>query len=250
MALYMVEETECFICGAHRPNSIESHHVVPRRYGGSDAPENLVNLCSSCHSAIEKIYDDSFYDRLEVEETEVSKNRSLDVVGTTIPAMATTDRSFPMHPVHINRERFGLEISFTQFMLHQTEELIPEQLPEADLLLQKLEDVDIETLRQRAREWDSLGNQAKEIMSAYPEDERLTPPIRIVKSQPNLDDTPTNKQPITTNWFSRLHCGYCHTVYSESEKADLAAHLRVQHHIENPYENESEDGENLRPSQL
>lgn len=57
----------CFVCGEDRPNSLEEHHIVPRRYGGSDRKENLVTLCASCHSAIEKLYDDSFYSRLGVE---------------------------------------------------------------------------------------------------------------------------------------------------------------------------------------
>lgn len=37
---------------------------MPRRYGGSDKPENLVHLCGSCHNAIESLYDDGFYERL------------------------------------------------------------------------------------------------------------------------------------------------------------------------------------------
>lgn len=62
-----MSNTECFICGDDRPNSIETHHIVPRRYGGSDRDENLVDLCASCHSAIEKLYDDRFYQALGVE---------------------------------------------------------------------------------------------------------------------------------------------------------------------------------------
>lgn len=58
--------TTCFICGDQKPNSIETHHIVPRRYGGSDRDENLVDLCASCHSAIEKLYDERFYETLGV----------------------------------------------------------------------------------------------------------------------------------------------------------------------------------------
>ncbi|NEU56741.1 HNH endonuclease [Halorussus sp. MSC15.2] len=43
---------------------MEEHHILPRRYDGSDEPENLVTLCSNCHTAIEKIYGDDFFDRL------------------------------------------------------------------------------------------------------------------------------------------------------------------------------------------
>lgn len=119
----MAEEAECFICGSHRPNSIESHHIVPRRYGGSDAPENLVNLCSSCHSAIEKLYDDSFYDRLGIDEAGISKDRGVDTVATEVLAKETKDRTFPPEPGHIRKEDFGFEITFAQFFLYQTKKL-------------------------------------------------------------------------------------------------------------------------------
>jgi hypothetical protein len=63
----MTDKNTCFICGENRPNSIEQHHIVPRRFGGSDQDENLVGLCASCHAAIEKLYDKRFYDKLGVE---------------------------------------------------------------------------------------------------------------------------------------------------------------------------------------
>lgn len=245
----MAEETECFICGTHRPNSIEIHHVVPRRYGGSDAPENLVNLCSSCHSAIENIYDDSFYERLGVEEADISIERNLDIAGTKVPSKETKDRTYPANPVHIRREDFGYEINFAQYMIYQMEDLIPSDLPEADLLIEKLEDYEIETLRNRVREWNDFPHQARTLATAYPEDERLTPPVRIVKSNQTTEYDSTSANILNSEWFSRLHCGYCHTVYAESEKADLAAHLRVQHRIENPYESEGESKETLTPGQ-
>jgi len=30
----------------------EIHHIVPLSKGGTHAPDNLMSLCSSCHSAI------------------------------------------------------------------------------------------------------------------------------------------------------------------------------------------------------
>jgi len=51
----------CEICGDQRPRAMEEHHVLPRRFGGSDDDENLVTLCASCHSAVESIYDKSFW---------------------------------------------------------------------------------------------------------------------------------------------------------------------------------------------
>jgi hypothetical protein len=33
----------------------------------------------------------------------------------------------------------------------------------------------------------------------------------------------------------RIHCAYCHTVFSQNEHSDMARHLRVRHGVENPY---------------
>jgi len=55
----------CYICGEPVGHLLETHHIVPRRYDGSDNVENLVDLCPSCHQALEKIYDERFYDRLQ-----------------------------------------------------------------------------------------------------------------------------------------------------------------------------------------
>ncbi len=43
---------ECFIHqGEHCvPEVMEVHHKTPRAYGGSDDPNNLVNLCALCHT--------------------------------------------------------------------------------------------------------------------------------------------------------------------------------------------------------
>lgn len=67
----------CYICGNKNTDVLERHHIVPRRFDGSDDDENLVDLCSNCHSAIEKLYNKRFYDALEVSagnETEKPKS--------------------------------------------------------------------------------------------------------------------------------------------------------------------------------
>lgn len=44
----MVEECACVYCGAEDDMTVD--HLVPRRYGGSDQPRNLVPACRSCNS--------------------------------------------------------------------------------------------------------------------------------------------------------------------------------------------------------
>ena len=46
---------ECRLCGGTRKDSVlEVHHKTRRIDGGSDRPENLITLCSTCHSLLHK----------------------------------------------------------------------------------------------------------------------------------------------------------------------------------------------------
>jgi hypothetical protein len=83
----------CQICGEHRPLAIEEHHVLPRRFGGSDKEDNLIEVCSSCHSALESIYNKSFWssvglrpssDQDTVEEF-VQRHLDLDELHPPVP---------------------------------------------------------------------------------------------------------------------------------------------------------------------
>lgn len=69
---------QCFICGESNQNVLQKHHIVPRRHGGSDQTNNLVDLCASCHQAIEKIYNKSFYDRLFSRYSEKTHQQNHD----------------------------------------------------------------------------------------------------------------------------------------------------------------------------
>lgn len=46
---------KCYFCDEHRV--LEQHHIVPRRFGGSNKKSNLVTLCPNCHTKIEQVYD-------------------------------------------------------------------------------------------------------------------------------------------------------------------------------------------------
>ena len=46
---------ECSLCGGRRKDPVlEVHHKVRRIDGGSDRPENLITLCSTCHNLLHK----------------------------------------------------------------------------------------------------------------------------------------------------------------------------------------------------
>lgn len=56
------DNTKCAFCGDDRVT--ERHHIVPRRYDGSDDDENLVTVCPTCHEVLERLYDRRFYQKL------------------------------------------------------------------------------------------------------------------------------------------------------------------------------------------
>jgi len=43
------DQHRCRAPGCGRTRFLEVHHIVPRRKGGSNGPENLVTLCGACH---------------------------------------------------------------------------------------------------------------------------------------------------------------------------------------------------------
>lgn len=57
----------CYFCHEPDEHILESHHIVPRRHGGSDDPENLVQVCPTCHQKLERLYDSRFYGAIGVE---------------------------------------------------------------------------------------------------------------------------------------------------------------------------------------
>lgn len=73
---YFCPETEC----------LELHHIIPRRFNGSDRTKNLVTVCSTCHRKLERLYnDEDFYRQLGViEPSDMERtHREYDRISTT-----------------------------------------------------------------------------------------------------------------------------------------------------------------------
>lgn len=63
----------CHFCD--ETEALERHHIVPRRFGGSDADGNLVTVCPTCHRKLERLYNKRFYDALGVEKADSGENQ-------------------------------------------------------------------------------------------------------------------------------------------------------------------------------
>jgi len=244
----------CEICGQENPKTIETHHVVPQRYGGSDYPENLVKLCGSCHNAIERIYDDEFYQRLSSTSPQFADPDTDSDLGYSVPAERSLDREFPGHAMHVITET-----------LHREEMVSLGVLDEEDLNRVTVTIGEkIEELKQELQEKQNDRDQKQE-----PEDSNslivdsslasgnwaIKKPIshtRTVKRIKNgiehweslLDDgytldtevDITSSEQIEGQDQEIIHCAYCDTIFPEWEAADAAKHLQLKHHIDNPYE--------------
>lgn len=73
-------DTRCFVCGDDNTNALQTHHIVPRRHGGTDKDENLVKLCANCHQAVERLYNKRFYRKLGVADRDKAPGRLLNEI--------------------------------------------------------------------------------------------------------------------------------------------------------------------------
>lgn len=56
----------CYFCSS--TDEIESHHVLPKRFGGPDTDDNLVDVCRQCHQKLENLYDAQFWSKIEISK--------------------------------------------------------------------------------------------------------------------------------------------------------------------------------------
>lgn len=99
----------CYFCESEGP--IETHHINPRRYGGSDEDHNLVDLCSNCHNKLEALYNDKTIEKIKNSSNSCSDKNDQSQTGTTSPQVDPSEqillKEFPLdrysgdtHPYH------------------------------------------------------------------------------------------------------------------------------------------------------
>lgn len=64
----------CKFC--NETEELQKHHIVPRRFNGSDSDDNLVKVCPTCHRKIENLYNRDFYETLGVKKNSDSGHGS------------------------------------------------------------------------------------------------------------------------------------------------------------------------------
>ena len=63
----------CQVCG--KKPAYQVHHIIPRRKGGSDDPDNLITLCGLCHMLISPTPDFAVMKAFKIPIDEVKRRR-------------------------------------------------------------------------------------------------------------------------------------------------------------------------------
>lgn len=273
----MVQDPECFICGEANPQLIEEHHIVPRRYGGSDDPENLVALCSSCHTAVERIYNDSFYARLGLRSSQFQHEVAVgEIEGAEIKTIDAFDRQFWTNTDHIQYEQAAATVRipadlgsdegwvfYTDGSAHnpRSERESPDETVEHEgEVVGDEDDWDYDYRVQHIRSnrygnsvgWltsvPNLSNIIDERKDEILDEMRFDVPCKMVIAPDDPQIEPlliliNNKwdEKIGTDdytHYKRIHCSYCNQVFAPFEHAAAARHLRLVHHITDVYDDQ------------
>lgn len=215
----------CAVCGQTNPGTLETHHVVPRRYGGSDNPENLVDLCGSCHNAIERIYDDRFYSRLRANSTIVNDDVDDADLGRDIEPHQSPDRELPETSVHITREDINAYSLVNEFGVNRDK---------LRSIAKDYHETDVETLKEKVRA-KYEDQHDKEVT-----DRTITNIDNNESYAVIVDGVTYRKENEETAYVSPLvgvlHCGYCSRMFLPWEQADCAKHLQLAHRVTDLYE--------------
>jgi hypothetical protein len=265
---------ECFICSRGNAQTVEEHHTVPQRLNGSDEPENLYWLCGNCHNAVEDMYDDDFYRRLGIAVDQVENDAFVEHErGTKVAQHESIDREIPPRSDHVHGEWWGAQVCVTALEnddYHST--TFPRRVEQRlHTHLEAHSDEILTEYQERVRDHTSIREFYNEIGKDIPEyvDPEKPPEVSFVHipendckipriqvtnhhkngfaySHDDCKDAPGINREFGTELgvikseypqpFYRLHCSYCHTVFSQDEHSDMARHLRMYHGIENPYE--------------
>ena len=88
-----LQHGKCLLCGE---NPIENyHHIIPRKYGGSDKVSNMAGLCHDCHVGASGVHGSrETADRLMELRRENNRSYKVSLLNSVMPALLKTVQRF------------------------------------------------------------------------------------------------------------------------------------------------------------
>lgn len=74
---HRLDREDCYICRRGNPDVLERHHLVPRRHNGIDIDPNLVEVCPTCHEALERLYGTWFWETVSTMGEERGRDEAI-----------------------------------------------------------------------------------------------------------------------------------------------------------------------------
>lgn len=228
-------EARCFICGYDNPHGLHEHHIHPQAEGGSDEPENTTWLCGSCHQALHNLYgNDDLAGNLE------SGDDGVDAQGDTIQPEHSIDRRIHKRSPHVTIEPFCFDVSLEYIERDPFWDRIDWQVIDDDSrpykgcseYIKKVCTENAENVKGKLKKVEGNKDDQFVYYIVESENKRQKPTIRIVLDGQNRLENGWEWK----HFLTRIHCSYCHTVFTGHEHADAARHLRMHHGISEVYE--------------
>ena len=107
---------ECYFCeisgeehNKEYNEDLHIHHLVPQRANGSDNIENLIPVCTDCHTKIESTQADAL-ERIKSEETHHKEVQELREKAKQLEAELERARANPLKELDLDPERMLINI--------------------------------------------------------------------------------------------------------------------------------------------
>ena len=65
----------CYFCESCE--DVQTHHIVPDRFNGSESESNKVDLCHDCHWKLERLYNVEFWNAIGIDDPRSSRETHL-----------------------------------------------------------------------------------------------------------------------------------------------------------------------------
>jgi hypothetical protein len=101
---------DCYFCD-ESDDVLETHHIVPRRHGGSDDGHNLVDVCPTCHQKLERLYDDRFYTAIGAAEVDEIVQYIVENISQELGELSRQVSENILNSAHQIRDDYGAGVT-------------------------------------------------------------------------------------------------------------------------------------------